>query len=92
MIQLDFDAADAREALAGSPATVGYSSHEGAERAVWGKDESSRSSTALTPSSTPAAGSHANKYTEALYLGLERRGRSRLRRHPRARTTSCARP
>ena len=39
MIQLVFEAGDAREALATEPVSVGYSSHEGAERADWGDDK-----------------------------------------------------
>jgi len=38
MIQLVFDAGDAREALSKRPVEVGYSSHEGAERAPWGDE------------------------------------------------------
>ena len=68
MIQLVFDADDAAEALQEDPVSVGYSSHEGAERADWDDDKlelvgSSR------PVVYPAAGSHANKFTDALYLG-----------------------
>jgi hypothetical protein len=68
MIQLVFEAGDAAEALAAEPVSVGYSSHEGAERADWGEDklelvDGSR------PVVYPGAGSHANKYTEALYIG-----------------------
>jgi len=68
MIQLVFDANDAAGALNVKPLEVGYSSHEGAERATWGEDK-------LTivdgthPVVYPAAGSHANKFTAALYLG-----------------------
>jgi hypothetical protein len=68
MIQLVFDADDARSALSKTPAEVGYSSHEGAERATWDDDR-------LTlvdethPLVYPAAGSHANKYTAALHIG-----------------------
>ena len=68
MIQLVFDASDAREALSQPPVEVGYSQHEGAERAAWG-DEKLERSTARIRSSIPAAGSHANFYDEALYLG-----------------------
>ena len=39
MIQLDFDAANAGEALAKRPTSVGYSQHEGAEQATWGDDK-----------------------------------------------------
>lgn len=68
MIQLNFDAADARTALAGQPVEVGYSSHEGAEHAAWGDDKLERVG-GTHPVVYPAAGSHANKYTAALYLG-----------------------
>jgi hypothetical protein len=68
MIQLVFDADDAAAALARDPAEVGYSSHEGAERAEWGDDKLELVD-GTHPVVFPAAGSHANKYTEALYLG-----------------------
>lgn len=68
MLQLVFDAPDARSALAQEPTAIGYSSHEGAERAAWG-DEKLEVVDATHPVVYPAAGSHANKYTEALYLG-----------------------
>jgi hypothetical protein len=69
MIQLDFDASDAQEALAQPhPVEVGYSSHEGAERAAWG-DDKLEVVDGTHPVVYPAAGSHANKYTGALYIG-----------------------
>ena len=68
MIQLNFDAPDAKAALATEPAEVGYSSHEGAERAKWGDQKLDRAF-GTHPVVFPAAGSHANKYTEALYIG-----------------------
>ena len=68
MIQLVFDARDAREAIAEEPQSIGYSSHEGAERAEWG-DEKLEVVEGTHPVVYPAAGSHANKFTEALYLG-----------------------
>jgi len=68
MIQLVFDAEDAAEALGEEPAAVGYSSHEGAERADWG-DEKLEVVDDTHPVVYPAAGSHANKFTESLYLG-----------------------
>ena len=71
MIQLVFDADDAREALDPEPVLVGYSSHEGAERAEWDATTSSRSPAA--PSDRlPEAGSHANKFTGALSRQLGR--------------------
>jgi hypothetical protein len=68
MIQLVFDADDAREALGQVPAVVGYSSHEGAEKAEWGEEKLDVVD-GTHPVVFPGAGSHANKFTEALYLG-----------------------
>ena len=68
MIQLVFDAATPAEALGQEPAAVGYSSHEGAERSDWDEDKLELVDE-THPVVYPAAGSHANKYTEALYLG-----------------------
>ena len=68
MIQLDFDAATPAEALSRTPTSVGYSQHEGAERAAW--DDPKLDLVGGThPVVHPAAGSHANFYGEALYLG-----------------------
>lgn len=68
MIQLLFDASDPRDALDQAPIEVGYSSHEGAEGSDW-DDEKLSIVDETHPVVYPAAGSHANKYTEALYLG-----------------------
>jgi hypothetical protein len=68
MIQLVFDAPNASSALSQKPVEVGYSSHEGAERAAWDDDKLTLVD-GTHPVVHPAAGSHANKYTEALYLG-----------------------
>jgi hypothetical protein len=68
MIQLDFDAKSAAEALATKPTSVGYSQHEGAERADWGGDKLQLVD-GTHPVVHPAAGAHANFYGEALYLG-----------------------
>ena len=68
MVQLNFDARDAREALGTEPVDVGYSSHEGAEHADWG-DSKLEVLDATHPVVYPARGSHANKYTQALYVG-----------------------
>jgi hypothetical protein len=68
MIQLVFDAATAEEALTEDPVRVGYSSHEGAEGADW-DDERVTLVDGTHPVVYPGAGSHANKYTEGLYLG-----------------------
>ncbi len=68
MIQLVFDAGDAREALGQEPVEVGYSSHEGAESAGW-DDDKLELVDGTHPVVYPAAGSHANKFGSALYLG-----------------------
>jgi hypothetical protein len=68
MIQLNFDAGSAREALSREPVSIGYSQHEGAEGAEWGDDELELVD-GTHPVVHPAAGSHANFYGEALYLG-----------------------
>ena len=68
MIQLVFDAPTAAQALETEPAEVGYSQHEGAERADWGDDKLERVGS-THPVVHPADGSHANFYGEALYLG-----------------------
>ena len=68
MIQLVFEADDAGAALESEPVAVGYSSHEGAERADWG-DEKLELVDGTHPVVYPAAGSHANKFTQALYVG-----------------------
>jgi hypothetical protein len=68
MIQLDFDAATAAQALRLSPALVGFSQHEGAESAHWG-DSKLEIVDGTHPVVYPALGSHANYYTSALHLG-----------------------
>jgi hypothetical protein len=68
MIQLVFDAPTVGAALQTAPAEVGYSQHEGAERAAW-SDEKLERVDGSHPVVHPAAGSHANFYGEALYLG-----------------------
>src|SRR5262249_35889578 len=68
MIQLVFDASTAEEALGRKPVDVGYSQHEGAERAAWGDDKLELVD-GTHPVVHPADGSHANFYGEALYLG-----------------------
>jgi hypothetical protein len=68
MIQLVFDAPTAAEALQTRPVEVGYSQHEGAERAAWGDDKLELLGD-THPVVHPADGSHANFYGEALYLG-----------------------
>ena len=68
MIQLVFDAATPAQALRQAPVEVGYSQHTGAEQAAWGDSKLERVG-GTHPVVHPAAGSHANFYGEALYLG-----------------------
>jgi hypothetical protein len=68
MIQLDFPAASAAQALERKPLEVGYSQHEGAESAEWG-DEKLLLVDSTHPVVYPALGSHANYYGSHLYLG-----------------------
>ena len=68
MIQLNFDAPTAAQALTQQPTEVGYSQHEGAEKAAW--DEAKLEKVDSThPVVYPAAGSHANFFSEGLFLG-----------------------
>jgi hypothetical protein len=67
MIQLLFEASDAHAALGVDPSEVGYSSHEGAERASW--DDEKLELADGRPIVYPAAGSHANKFGAALWVG-----------------------
>jgi hypothetical protein len=68
MIQLVFRAEDAREALTREPVSIGYSQHEGAEEAAW-DDDKLELVDGSRPVVYPAAGSHANFFEEALFLG-----------------------
>jgi len=67
-ILLVFDAATPAAALTTSPTAVGFSQHGGAERARWG-DTKLEIVDGTHPVVYPAAGSHANKYGQRLYLG-----------------------
>jgi hypothetical protein len=68
MIQLVFPASTPEEALETEPLEVGYSQHEGGERAEWG-DEKLEVVDETHPVVYPAAGSHANFFDEGLHLG-----------------------
>jgi hypothetical protein len=68
MIQLVFPAGTAERALEVEPLEVGYSQHEGGERAAWG-DEKLELVDRTHPVVYPAAGSHANFYSDGLFLG-----------------------
>ncbi|WP_329476533.1 hypothetical protein OG555_33360 [Kribbella sp. NBC_01484] len=67
-IQLVFDAPTPAAALATHPTAVGFSQHGGAERARWG-DAKLEIVDGTHPVVYPAAGSHANKFGQRLYLG-----------------------
>ena len=68
MIQVEFAASDAATALTQDPTRVGYSQHEGVEIADWG-DVKLEVVDGTHPVVHPAAGSHANYYDAALFLG-----------------------
>src|SRR5262249_27956937 len=68
MIQLVFDAGSAKDALGKKPVDLGYSAHEGALRSNW-EDDKVEVVDGTHPVVYPAAGSHANKYSAALWLG-----------------------
>src|SRR5262249_59654528 len=68
MIQLDFNAGSAAEALTRKPTEVGYSQHTGAERADWGAAKLQIVG-GTHPVVYPALGSHANYYSSNLHLG-----------------------
>jgi hypothetical protein len=68
MIQLVFPASTPEEALGAKPLEVGYSQHEGAERARWG-DSKLELVGGTHPVVYPAAGSHANFFGSELYIG-----------------------
>jgi hypothetical protein len=67
-VQLVFDAGDAREALGREPVSIGYSQHEGADRADW-DDDKLELVDGRRPVVYPAAGSHANFFDDALFIG-----------------------
>ena len=82
MIQLNFDAASAAQALDETPVEVGYSQHTGGERAGWGDDKLEIVG-GSHPVVYPASGSHAGFFDQALYLGGIRVAGGRVRRHPK---------
>ncbi|MEU8224151.1 hypothetical protein [Kribbella sp. NPDC048915] len=67
-IRLVFDVPTPQQALTTDPEAVGYSQHGGAERARWG-DTKLELADGTHPVVYPAAGSHANKFGQRLYLG-----------------------
>jgi hypothetical protein len=68
LIQLHFDADTVEEALRRPPVEVLYSQHEGAERASW-NDKKLEKVGGTHVVAYPGAGSHANYFRNALWLG-----------------------
>lgn len=66
-ISLLFDASSIEEALASEPTEVGYSQHEGGERADWESGKLEREGD--RPVIYSSAGSHASYFGSAVYLG-----------------------
>ncbi len=66
-ITLKFEASSVEEALAGEPVAVGYSQHEGGERADWDDDKLEREGD--HPVVYSSAGSHASYFGSEVYLG-----------------------
>jgi hypothetical protein len=67
MVQLMFDAPDAATALKRRPTEIGYSQHSGAEKADWG--DSKLSKRGNHPIVYPGRASHANYFSQSLWLG-----------------------
>jgi hypothetical protein len=67
MAQVDFDAADASDALRKGPYEVDLSQHAGGERSAWTDPKLEKQGT--HPVVFNATGSHANYFRDALYLG-----------------------
>ncbi len=66
-ITLKFEASSVEEALRTQPVAVGYSQHEGGERADW--DDAKLEREGDRPVVYSSAGSHASYFGSALYLG-----------------------
>ncbi|MEZ5102379.1 MAG: hypothetical protein R3C15_21770, partial [Thermoleophilia bacterium] len=69
MLQLAFDASTAEEALGQEPVSVGVSQHEGGQVSPW--RGGALSVVDGHPVIYPGAGSHANYFTQALWLGRD---------------------
>ena len=68
MVQLEFAASSPAEAMNQEPLELAYSQHEGAEVSDW-HDDKLEIVDGTHPVVYAAAGSHANYYESALYLG-----------------------
>jgi hypothetical protein len=67
MVQVEFDAATAAEALTRTPTRTVYSAHEGSEQADWGSSKLQLVD-ATHPTVFVSSGSHSNHYESALFL------------------------
>ena len=65
-MQIAFDAADAREALAQGPSEIALFQHGGGEKADWDDDKVEKEGT--HPVVYPAAGSHATFFDSAVFV------------------------
>lgn len=72
-MQIVFDAASPRAALAAGPTEIGLFQHGGGERADW-TDSKVQKSDETHPVVYPAAGSHATFYDSAIYIENGRKG------------------
>ncbi|MGC4107795.1 MAG: hypothetical protein QM753_15850 [Thermomicrobiales bacterium] len=73
MVQVIFDADTAEEALTKDPVKVAFAQHEGGETAKWGEDKLQIvNGTHIVI--YPAAGSHADYYAAAIWIGWGERG------------------
>ena len=73
MVQLTFDADTAEEALTQDPVSIAYAQHEGGETAEWQEDKLELVDD-IRIVTYPAAGSHADYYGEAIWIGWGERG------------------
>lgn len=72
MIQYNFEAATAEEALTMEPTDVVFAQHGGGERAAWGDDKIELKDGRMVV--YPAAGSHATYFSNAVFLGWGENG------------------
>ena len=72
MIQVAFDVATVRQALARGPSQLGYAQHNGGERRSWDDPRVEKEGT--HPVVYVSSGSHASQYWSALFLGNGRSG------------------
>ena len=73
MVQLTFNASTAEEALTQDPVKISYAQHEGGETAEWHQDKLELVDD-IRIVTYPAAGSHADYYQPAIWIGWGERG------------------